>query len=531
MVINSKIWQESEEIEFKETLAERESAGADMCAFANRGGGTIYFGVKNDGEIRGLGHLNEKTIRDLGQLYRDNSQPVIYPSISIIEIDGKSLIKVEVSKSDTPYHVFKHTPYVRMGSSSPVMKQEEYRRRLVKYRGGNTDYSSSAVEKASMDDLSRDAIFELRRLLKKSSRSARSIDHLSDVDLLKNLQLIQYEKITVAALILLGSEAGLVRHLPYSEIRYGFRLSEDELRNQDSVIFKGGYFLYYEALWEKINNRNLTLNIPHGLFLSERKAFEEDTIREAINNAVIHRDYQLDESIFILQYPTTIQIKSPGGFVEGINLENILNESKVRNKLVADILFRCEFVEQFGTGVNLMFRNQLSLGKNPPDFSKSNEHRVVLNLDGSIQDIDFAKCVLRVADEKQKTLTENELLLLYKIKQGKKVKAAFVRSLLEMGLIEKVGYGKWILSKRYYADTQQKGLYTRNKGLDKETNKELILKHLKAFPEGAKKRELMDVLPQLEWMQIWRLLGELRKEGMVIFTGGKRSKSGVYKLK
>lgn len=523
-------WQESEMLEFKQSVVEKEAAGADLCALANKQGGTIYFGVKNDGECVGVFDASEKTIRDLAQLYRDNTQPAIYPSISFEEKDGKILIRMDVQKSGTPYHVFKNIPYIRNGSSSPQMKQEEYRRRLVCIQGPTEDYSAQLVMKAKWEDLSDNAIGELRRLLVRSSRFGHDIGKLDDLTLLRDLRLMQGEGITVAALILLGTETGLAKHLPYAEIRYGYKMSEQEARNQDTSVFKGGYLNYYNDLWEKISNRNITLSIPHGLFLSDKKAFEEDTIREAVNNAMIHRDYQLAETIFILQCPIIFEIKNPGGFIDGINEENILTESKVRNKLVADILFRCELVEQFGTGVNLMFKNQLSLGKNPPDYALSNNERVVLRLDGHIQDVEFAKYVLKVADEKQKFLGDQELLLLYRIKQGQSVIAETVKGMADIGLIERVGRRKWMLAKKYYVDSNQRGKYTRDRGLDIETNIALIIKHLKDFPEGAKKRELQQVLPQLEWIQIWRILKILRNNGRIVFTGARRSKEGMYKL-
>lgn len=480
---NKNHWQESETIEFKQSLAEKEAAGADLCAFANKNGGVLYFGVKNNGELLGIQDINEKTIRELAQLYRDNTQPIFYPKITIEEKNKKSFIRIEVDKSDTPYHVFKNTAYIRTASASPQMKQDEYQRRLVRFQGINADYSAKLIPNATMHDLSSQAISELRKLLKKSNRFSRNIDDLIDIQLLRNLQLMQGDEVTVAALVLLGSEEGLSKYLPYAEVRYGYRFSESELRNQDSEIFKSGYLLYYNLIWNKINSRNITLNIPHELFLTERKAFEEDTIREAVNNAIMHRDYQSAETIFILQYPTLFEIKNPGGLVEGIDLENIRTESKVRNKLIADVLFRCEFVEQFGMGVNLMFKNQLSLGKCPPDYSLSDYNRVVLRLDGTIQDIEFAKYVLKIADEKQKFLSDEELILLY-----------------------------------------------RRRHRCGEDNKALILKYLKKFPDGAKKQELKGVLPQLRWLQIWRILSSLRKDGKITFTGSKRSNLGVYKL-
>lgn len=524
-------WQESETLEFKQSLAEKENAGTDLCAFANKNGGTLYFGVKDNGEILGIQYVNEKTIRELAQFYRDNIQPSFYPKITIEEKESKSLIKIEVDKSDTPYHIFKNTPYIRSASSSAKMNLEEYQRRLVRFQSINSDYSAKIIPKTTFHDLSTQGIHELRKLLKKSNRFNQSIDELTDIQLLRNLQLMQGNELTIAALVLLGSEESLSKYLPYSEIRYGYRLSESELRNQDTEIFKSGYLLYYNLLWDKINSRNTILNIPQGLFLTERKAFEEDTIREAVNNAIMHRDYQASETIFIFQYPTLLEIKSPGGFVEGINLDNILTESKVRNKLIADILFRCEFVEQFGTGVNLMFKNQLSLGKNPPNYALSDNYRVTLTLDSSIKDIEFAKYVIKIAEEKQKILSDEELLLLYKIKNKQKVNSEEAKTLFELGLIEKIGHGKWSLLKKYYIDTKQKGHYSHRKGLDTATNIALILTHLKDFPEGSKKEDLQKVLPNLNWIQIWRFLNKLKQENKIIFTGKRRSKKGLYKLK
>jgi len=314
--------------------------------------------------------------------------------------------------------------------------------------------------------------------------------------------------------------------MPYVEIRYSYKINESEVRTQDIEIFNGGYLLYYNKIWEKINARNLILSVPQGMLIREVKAFDEESIREAINNALIHRDYSLNESIFITQYQQKIEIKSPGGFVGGVTVENILDESKTRNKLIADTLFKSEFVEHLGNGVNLMFKNQLSLGKNPPNYSKTNQNNVFLELDGKIKDIEFAKYVFNVANKKNRELSDKELILLNQIKENKRVNASYVSdNLLEIGLIEKVGYGKYLLSQNYYDDTNRSGEYTRNRGLSKEQNKMLLVKHLQSFDKGFKK-DLIQVLPSLPWHQIYRLLDELRKEKKIRFVGDRRSYSG-----
>lgn len=525
--------QETEVIEFKESLANKDDAGKDICAFANAKGGTVYFGIKNNGDVVGLQEISEKTLRDLSQLYVDNTEPRLYPSITSEVREGKQVIKVTISKSTTPHHTYKKIPYIRSGTSSKVMSQAEYRDRLIKYSAINQDYSARIVEEATIGDLSPQALRNFRKLLNKSARFKQNIDSLNDTRLLKKFQLIQEDKMTIAAMVLLGSKEGLKRFLPFSEIRFAYKVSKGEARNQDMEIYEGGYFIYFNDIWKKIDARNITLTIPHGTLVVERKAFDEESLREAINNAIVHRDYQQPESTFVIQYHDSIEIKSPGGFVEGITISNILDESKPRNKLIADILFKCDIVEQFGTGVNLMFKNQLSVGKAIPNYSGSSKRKVVLALDGNIQDVEFAKYVLNVADAKDEDLNDTELLVLHKIKNGEKIKANNITAnLLELGLIEKVTKGGWMLSKKYYLDTDQKGKYTRKKGMGKPYQKQSILEHLEQFPQGSKKQDLLDLFNnEIPWHTLYRVLSELRDENKIYFDGKQRSSAGVWRLK
>ncbi|MBU3956366.1 hypothetical protein KJ633_07885, partial [bacterium] len=335
--------------------------------------------------------------------------------------------------------------------------------------------------------------------------------------------------ITVAALILLAKKDSLKKLLPYAEIRFGYKISGAEIRNQDTEIYSDGYLLFYDKIWQKINSRNNTIHIPQGMLLMDKKTFDEETIREGINNAILHRDYSANETIFIIQTPSGISVKSPGGFPEGVNIDNIIDESKPRNKLIADTLYKCDFVEHFGNGVNLMYQKQLSLGKNPPDYSYSDENRVVLNLDGMIKDIEFARYVFRIANEKQKILNDQELIVLNTIKENKKIKSKEIAdNLFDLGLVEKIGYGKYILSKKYYDHTNKKGEYTRRKGLDREANKLLIIEHLKNYKKGYMK-DFMEVLKNTPKPTIHRYLRELKKDEKIELVGHPQAVRGKNK--
>lgn len=523
---------ESETVEFKESLSELEAGGETLCGCTNQNGGDVYFGIKNNGEIIGIQSVTEKTLRDVTQFLFDNIEPKRVFNVKKEIKKGHEIIKISVDKSSTPYHTFKGKPYIRIGPSTRSMPQEEYQQRLIMYKSVNKDYTATLIPEVRIKDLSQDAVRELRRMLTQSGRYKVGINSLSDEQLLKDLLLMKNGQLTLAALILLGTEETLSMYLPHAEIRFGYKLNEGDSYNQDIVIFKGGYLLYYNTVWEKIQARNLIVNIPLGMRLVERRAFDEQTIREAVSNAIIHRDYGAPESIFLFQYQTKVVIKSPGGLPEGVTVENIINESRPRNKLLADILFKCELVEQFGSGVNLMYKNQLSLGKNPPDYQRTTADRVTIVIDGMIQDIEFAKYVLRIGESKNKILDDEELIVLIKIKNKNKVKLSnIIDNLLELGLIENISYGKYMLSKQYYSDTNQRAQYTRRRGLSRSKNKELILEHLRNFGSG-KKRDFAEIFNfELTEKQISNLLEELREEGKIHFEGIQRSSRGAWKLK
>lgn len=241
-------------------------------------------------------------------------------------------------------------------------------------------------------------------------------------------------------------------------------------------------------------------------------------------------------SIIITQSLKEIELDSPGGLLEGITIKNIADETKVRNKLLAEVLSKCDFVESFGNGVDLMIQNQLSTGKKMPNYSKTTKYKVVLEIDGNVYDVRFAKYVSKIAIEKNKELSYKELMVLMKIKQGGKITSEQItEDLLSLGLIEKVGTRKYILSKNYYFSIGKVGEYTRKKGLDKHRNKELILKHLKLHKKGFMK-DFIDIFSGdtvKATINTW--LAELKKENKIHFIGNPRivigDNRGYWELK
>jgi ATP-dependent DNA helicase RecG len=232
-----------------------------------------------------------------------------------------------------------------------------------------------------------------------------------------------------------------------------------------------------------------------------------------------------------MQYQSRLEVKSPGGLPEGVTPANILEKTQPRNKLIADVLFKCDLVEQFGNGVNLMFRKQLGLGKLPPNFTGTDDSQVMLQLDGKIQDLEFAKYVIAVADQKHKQLNDHELIILNDIRAGKTVKpSGTTQSLLNLGLIEQLTPRRFMLAKQYYTDTDQRAQYTRQKGLSKNRNKQLVLQHLRDFGKG-KKQDFRGIFnPGLSDSQIDVLLRELKREDLITMDGPPRSIFSSWQL-
>ena len=194
--------------------------------------------------------------------------------------------------------------------------------------------------------------------------------------------------------------------------------------------------------------------------------------------------------------------------------------------MIADVLNKCGLVEAFGMGVNLIVKNQLKVGKLLPDYSNSDKYHVVLNINGEIQDIRFTEYVYKVANTIQKSLNDEELRALVMLKDSPvRSNDLVIKRLEKLGIVEKNEQKKYILAKEYYEYTGERGTYTRQKGLDKETCKELIIKHLELHEKGYMD-EFVQVLRDVPRNTINFYLAELRNENKIEFIGNPRISRG-----
>lgn len=132
--------------------------------------------------------------------------------------------------------------------------------------------------------------------------------------------------------------------------------------------------------------RNDKQHYQDGLFIYDISTFNERVVREAVLNAASHRNYQLGGSVFVRQYRDRLVIESPGGFPNGISLDNILDRQVPRNRRIAEILSLCGLVERSGQGMNLIYELSIKEAKQLPDFSGTDADFVSITLHGLIID-------------------------------------------------------------------------------------------------------------------------------------------------
>ena len=185
-------------------------------------------------------------------------------------------------------------------------------------------------------------------------------------------------RITYASLILLGTRKALARHLANAEVIYEYRSTESPGPANQRVEHREGCLLFLDALWDAINLRNDRQHFQQNLVMVEIPTFSERPVREAVLNAVSHRDYRHNGSIFVRHFPRKLIIESPGGFPPGITTENILWKQLPRNRRLADSFAKCGLVERSGQGMDLMFERCIREGKALPILAEPTNTRLFL---------------------------------------------------------------------------------------------------------------------------------------------------------
>ena len=241
---------------------------------------------------------------------------------------------------------------------------------------------------------------------------------MSTEQLLRDADAITDDGITYAALILFGKRPALLKYLPTAEVVFEYRSTEASGPAGQRMDFRDGFFNFYDAIWEIINNRNENQHYQDRFAMLPVPTFNERVVREALLNAVSHRNYQQGGSIFVRQYHRKLVIESPGGFPIGVTVENILDRHQARNGRIAAIFQLCGLVERSGQGMNLIYEQSVREAKPLPHFLGSDGYIVKLTLDCKVIHPRMLAFVKQIGANKLEQLSTDDYLLLGAIFRG-----------------------------------------------------------------------------------------------------------------
>lgn len=518
--------KEGENFEFK--TAENRFSYTELqkyaSAISNEGGGKIVFGITDKRPRKVVGSKAfdqpERTRKGLIDSLRINVDFEVFNDgaekrVLVFIIPARPIgLPVQVDG----------VAWWRDGDSLVPMP-EAVRQKI--YEESGRDFSAEICKGAVWSDLDTNAIEKFRRVWMEK-RGNKQIANVTQEQLLRDCEALNRKgEITYAALILFGTHEALGEFLANAETIFEYRVSEASGPAGKRVEYREGFFSYFDRLWDEIDRRNLKLSYQDGFFLYDVYAFNERSVREAVLNAVSHRNYQLPGSVFVRQYNDRIEFESPGGFIGDITAENIIDRQSARNRRLAEILGRCGLVERSGQGMNLIYEECIKDAKPLPDFEGTTDSRVRLTLGAVIVDESIIRLLKAIGEKTLASFATEDFVAVRAVLMGDKLNRQLKRRiprLVSIGVLERVGRSKVLVSRQYYKSIGKGGAFTRLKGLDNGTNKALLVQHMKDMGNpGLKLSDFQQVLPSLSIRQIQWLLKDLEANNMVFVKGRTRS--------
>lgn len=497
-----------------------------VVALCNENGGRLVFGmhdayphevVGTNYSTNAIGQLESRIYNDIG------IRPYIY---ELYDNDGKRVLVIEVpSRPIGKMFKFEDVALMRVGEELRPMDDKTY---ISIIQEQEPDFSEQICQTVSFEDLDPVAIATLKEkyAIKQHNPSFTS---LKDEQALSDLKLINNGKVTNAAVLLVGKEEVINRVFPQAKVMLEYRTKESQIEFNSRKTFGQPFFILIDLLWNAINDKNGTFPAREGAYIFDIPYFNEDVIREIVNNAFAHRDYRRNSEIVIKLYPTKLVITNAGGFPKGVSLENLLTvPSTPRNRLLADVLSKTGIVERSGQGMDKIFLYTLAEGKPTPDYTKTDDFDVTAIISALVKDTGFALFIKSI----QQDLSDNEKLTVFdvielcKIRDGKHkgLDKELAKRLEEKNCIEKHGKTNaqyYTLSRLYYELAGKTADYSMLVDWDANQVLAVLAPYLKKY-EKAKKSEILKIVgDHISEKQLRTFLTQLKDCGMIKTEGTK----------
>jgi len=378
---------ESETVEWKRSLGEWKEIVITAAAMASLRGGHIYIGVEPSGEICGV-QVGKGSLEDLANKITQNTSPRVTPSISSINRAGRTILVVFVPESrPKPVYAFDR-PYLRSGRTNQRLSPEETLHLYMTNRGVTWDQST--LSDATVEEDIDSAMVRRFLLAARTERRWEVSEKTSVGQVLRQLGLIQDGRLTVAAVLLFGRNPQ--RLLTQAMVRCARFKGTNEVHFLDMKVIQGNIIEQVEEVMAFIK-RNIRMGAEiKGLRREDKWEYPLEGMREAVVNAVCHRDYASTANVQIRIFDDRLEVWNPGELPEGMTVEDLRrpHESKPRNKLIANAFFLIKYIEQFGTGIQRILDDCQAQRLPEPSFeAQGHNFRAIFTpggTDGQIKD-------------------------------------------------------------------------------------------------------------------------------------------------
>ena len=425
---------ESMNVELKEILTSE--LKKEVVAFANTCDGIIYIGVNDKGEVIGVENSDD-VIERAGASIRNAIKPDVsmYVTLNVEQVENKNIVTIRVQRGvSRPYYIAEKGlkpsgVYIRQGNSS-VPASEDYIRQMIKETDGDS------FEK--LRSLNQELTFNYADMIFKNTDISfgdiqkKTLGIIGEDNLYTNLGLLLSDQCvhTLKIAIFEGKEKGIFK---------------------DRKEFKGSLLKQITEAFEYIDLLNKTQATFEGLIRKDERDYPVEAIREALLNAVVHREYSFGSSTLVNIYEDRIEFLSLGGIISGLSLEAVmLGVSQSRNEKLADVFYRLHLIEAYGTGIQKILLNYKNYNLKPVFKAETGAFQVILpNIHyQSETEENIEKQPLGLDDEYKKiinfleqgTKSRKEIQEYIELSQSKII--TMLRELLSLGLIVKIGNGK-----------------------------------------------------------------------------------------
>ncbi len=524
---------ENEYVEFKKAknnfdidkLGKYFSAMSNEATLKDKQYGWIIFGIDDKTHnIEGTNYCFNNDFNDIKKQISDNTTD----NVSFIEIypliyQGSRLIMFQVPAAiGTPMN-WKGFPYGRTGESLVPLDA----RKIEQIKAtANFDWTRKVIEKATINDLDSKAISVAREQFKIKNQGkdiANEIDKLTDIEFLNKAKVTINGKITKTAMLLLGKNENDYLIEDYTP-KITWKLYDDN-NVIDYEHFGIPFILNVEKVREKIRNLRYRYMVGENtLFPKEVDKYDNYTLRELLNNAIVHQDYKVNGPINVMEFKDKLVISNQGYFIPK-SIENVLKDGfsspYYRNPFLATAMVNLNMIDTVGSGIRRVFNNQKSRFFPMPDYDLSESNSVKVTLYGKIIDENYTRILFEKTD-----LSIDKVILLDRVQKGYNISKEQSDYLKKDKLIEG-RFPRIYISSNIAQIVDDKVNYIDNKGLDNTYYRDYIVNYLKEFKKATRQEINQFIYPKLpstfseedKNKRVKYLLTTLRKQNIIVNNG------------